>query len=125
MNEIERRITAEYPTRYEAFKHPKILFEQKDTALVNEKKHNNGGREFAVYYEPVQNQDISELTDGLYAEICSFQGRYYCAEVRATQPWKGRKQNIAHKDFQIYSNAVAWLLDQIPKSQIFMSNGRL
>ncbi len=120
MNEIERRTTTEYPTRYEAFKHPKILFEQKDTTLVNEKKYNNGKREFAVYYEPVQNQDISELTDGLYAEICSFQGRHYCAEVHATQPWKGRKQNTAYKNFQTYPDAVAWMLAQISTFQKFI-----
>ncbi len=120
MSEIERRITTEYPTRYEAFAHPKILFEQKDTALVNEKKHNNGGREFAVYYEPVQKRDAPHLEDGIYAEICSFQGKQYLAEVHATQPEKGRRQQTAHKTFDKYADAVAWMLEEIPKAQVFI-----
>ena len=121
MNEIERRKTISYPTRYSAFEQPGILFEQEDTELFAGKKgESNGGREFAVYYEPVQNRDIPELIDGLYASVVSFQGRHYCAEVQATQPWKGRKQNTAHKDFAKYADAVSWVLEQIPISQEFI-----
>lgn len=119
MSEIERRITMEYPTRYEAFKNPRILFEQVNTNLAG----NYAGREFAIYHEPVKNIAYPDIEDGLYAEVCSFQGRYYLASVHATQPWKGRKQSGDSKHFDKYVDAVGWLLEQIPKFQQFITKG--
>lgn len=114
---IERRITTEYPTRYEAFKNPRVLFEQKNTELTSR----HAGAEFAVYHEPVKNTAYPDIEDGLYASVCSFQGRYYLTEIHATQPWKGRKQSGDSEHFDKYADAVDWLLENILKFQRFIT----
>jgi hypothetical protein len=118
---IERRKTTEYPIRYSAFDCPRVLFVAEGTSLKDSMHNSQGGKELAAYHEPVQNRDYPALTDGIYAEICNFQGKQYLAMMHATQPWKGRAQKTEHQFFDDFLLAIAWTEDRIPVYQKFIS----
>ncbi|MDF2953059.1 MAG: hypothetical protein OD816_000304 [Thermodesulfobacterium sp.] len=76
---IKTMLATEYPTRYVAFKYPKTLILQKNIQYF-------GGFEYAIYYYPVKNKTYPHLTDGLYAEMVSYQGKKYLVDITLTLP---------------------------------------
>jgi len=78
-------ITCEYPTRYVAFENQKTLVLQKN--LVS-----RGGYEYAIYSHRVRNSYWTNLTDGLYASVESYQGKGYLINISLTLPNKERRQ---------------------------------
>lgn len=119
---IERKVTDEYPIRYAALYHPRILFENPDTALVHPKKGNfgsttggNGGREFAVYRNYYE---IRKKNFGVYGEIVSYQGIDYLVDLHAYKPIPQRpfeEQTGIVKRVPTYKEAIDLLLSEIPR----------
>jgi len=77
--------TCEYPTRY-------IAFENQKTLVIQRNFTSEGGYEYAVYSHHVRNSYWTNLTDGLYASVESYQGKEYLIQVSLTLPNKERKQ---------------------------------
>lgn len=98
VKEIKTIKTNEYPTRYVAFKNPTYFVE-------NANPQNRGGYEFAVYYEPYQNQEYPHLTDGIYIEISSYQGKKILLDCHLTIPNKNRQQKGFTKLYNSYKEA--------------------
>jgi len=98
--------TNSYPTRYVAFHNPGVLVES------SHPKH-DGGYEWTVFSERIQNKEYPHLTDGVYLEIVSYQGKALLVDGTATQPDKTRRQLRYTQLFQTYeqarSSALAWL----------------
>lgn len=110
--------TAEYPTRYVAFDNPQTFVEA-------ESPKDSGGFEWAVYSHRVKNKDYPQLTDGVFFEICSYQGKDYLVSGYATKPDK-RRHGPAFAITQrcpTYQEAKAVALDWIPKAEAWILAG--
>ena len=127
---IERRVTTEYPVRYEAFKTQKILFEAQDTALVHPKKvdnsntSGNGGREFAVYSNTFKLGSFGKHY-GVYGQIVSYQGIDYLVDIHAykpkpTKPWE--EQDSVVQRVPTYEKALELMLTEIPKLERWVAS---
>ena len=108
---IRTELTTVYPTRYQAFEHPGVLWEAAE-------RKERGGFEAAVFYLPMPNAECPQFTDGVYAEIVSYQGRWWLADVRATRPSAARPQWGRRMPGRptSYEAARAWLLQAIPEA---------
>jgi len=103
---METTQTTEYPTRYVAFDHPGEWVE-------HQTPEHRGGYEFAVYYQPMPNEAYPTLTDGLYIEIVSYQGKDWLLSAHATRPDIHREQRSFVKRYPTYEiakkHALNWL----------------
>jgi len=88
--------TNEYPTRYEAFKNPGVIFE-------NSEPINRGGFEYLYYYKGKQGDYVG-------ADVSSFQGIEYLVDAHACY---GLKQKGFAKCFKTYKEAKKTALRKI------------
>jgi len=103
--------TSEYPIRYEAWKE-----ENKDKIVVNSSSNiNYGGCEIAVYSNQVLNPCYkdSNLRDGVYGSIESYQGKDFFVALVLTLPNHSRKQFIREKRFKYFGEALSYLQEMI------------
>ena len=108
--------TCEYPTRYVAFENQRTLVLQKNFVM-------EGGYEYAVYSHCVRNSYWSNLTDGLYASVESYQGKGYLIQVSLTLPTKERKQLGFCKVVNDYQEALDILKKGIQKYEEILKKG--
>jgi len=101
-------VVIDSPTRYVAFKNPGVWIE-------HEALENRGGFEWAAYSEPYQNVYYEHLGDGIFIEICSFQGKWFLLECHMTMPDVSRKQYNLVKRYVCYKRAktaaLKWLMN--------------
>jgi len=102
--------TCEYSTRYVAFENQRTLVLQKNFVL-------EGGYEYAIYSHRVKNSYWSNLTDGLYASVESYQGKEYLIQVSLTLPNKERRQLGFSKVVDDYQEALNILKQEIYKHE--------
>ncbi len=67
---IAEYVTTESPTRLEAFDRPGVWVEQTDTAPAERR----GGFCYATFHEPTANVVFPAISNGIYLEICQYQG---------------------------------------------------
>jgi len=107
--------TREYPTRYIARDNPQ-------TWVTNLNPQYSGGFEFAVYHEPMQNQDWPHIQDGIYIEIVSYQGIDFLLSAHACKPDKSREQKALVKRFKTYTGAKRAAIRWLPKAYDFCNS---
>jgi len=108
--------TCEYPTRYVAFENQRTLVLQKNFVM-------EGGYEYAVYSHRVRNSYWSNLTDGLYASVESYQGKGYLTKISLTLPNKERRQLGFCKVVDDYQEALDILKEGIKKYEEILKKG--
>jgi hypothetical protein len=103
---IEKRPATQYPIRYDAFDNPGIWFE-------GDRMEKRGGKEIAVYHEPMPNQTpgYEHVTDGIHIEIVSYQGKDFLMDGCATRPSKNRTQFNYSERYPTYE--AAWMAAEI------------
>jgi hypothetical protein len=106
--------TKEYPIRYVAFDHFGALVE-------NSHPRHDGGNEWAVFSELVQNKAYPHLTDGIYFEIVSYQGKALLLDATATRPDENRKQLRHTELFQTYEQAKRSALTWLEEARQFVA----
>ncbi len=112
MNVIE---TNKYPVRYVAFENPGTIVKSEN--MTNDR----GGREFVVYYEPHRNKEYPSLTDGIYGEISSYQGKDYLVDVYVTVPDERREQQYWFKRFKNLDSAYEYFVAAINEAKKYLA----
>ena len=91
-----------------------------DRAIVitnNTQLGDDGGREIARYYHPVQNWHYPGATDGVHAHIVSYQGKFYLAQASFYAPTRGRWQHHATARFEKgeFDQALEWMRQEVQR----------
>jgi len=105
-------ITTLYPTRYVAFDQPRTWVEHANP-------EHQGGFEYAVYHDPMQNREYPHLKDGIYIEIVSYQGIDYLLDAHATRPIKGRPVLAKVERYPTFAEAKTEAMKWLPTAYEF------
>lgn len=108
------------PARHGAFENPGKIVYGKFLST------GDGGREFVVYWLPIQSWKNANLTRGVYAEMVDFQGRKYLVSGCSERPWPriGEHENpqfCCCEMFRTFEEAYACFLGYIRAALDFIN----